>query len=116
MDLTSVSATLLHLAEVGNVRLTIKQAAFFLIVASADARGRPATLKDAMEASEGVLGRSVTNTYKVPLEAEGRNPKIGSSLGWLARETNPRANVASTSGCRDRPVANAALQALGRGG
>jgi hypothetical protein len=87
--LGSLSATLLHFAKVGNDRLTINQVTFFLLAARADARGQALTLNELMEATEGVIGQSVKNTYKALLEPKGRNPKTTTALGWLTRETDP---------------------------
>lgn len=115
-DLASFSAAMLYLAEAGNDRLTINQTAFFLIAAAADARGRALTLTELMESTDGVLGRSVANTYKVLLEAEGRRPKTASSLGWLYREPDRdderKKYLRLTK--KGRSVAKAALLALGR--
>jgi hypothetical protein len=115
-DLASLSAALFYLAEAGNDRLTINQAAFFLIVAAAEARGVPVTLKEVMEATDGVLGQSIKNTYKVMLEAEGRQPKTNSALGWLKRELDlddeRRKYLRLTP--KGRSVAKAALLALGK--
>src|SRR5690348_14116229 len=116
-DLASLSATFLYLAEAGNDRLTINQTAFFLLVVAADARGHALTLREIMEATDGVIGKSVQNTYKVLLEAEGRHPKTASSLGWLTRETDPdderRKYLKLTR--KGRAVAKGALLASGRG-
>lgn len=86
--LAGLSATMLYLAQSGNDRLTINQAAFFLIAAAADARGRPMTVSEIMEGAEGILNPSLQNTYKVLLEPNRRDYKdIG--LGWLEREPDP---------------------------
>lgn len=115
-DLASLSAAFLYLAEAGNDRLTINQTAFFLLVAAADARGHALTLKEIMDATEGVIGRSVQNTYKVLLEADGRHPKTMTALGWLTREPDPdderRKYLRLTK--KGRAVAKGALLALGR--
>ena len=115
-DLASFSDAPLYLADAGNDRLTINQAAFFLLVSAAEARGTPRTLKEIMDAAEGVIGRSVQNTYKVLLEAKGRHPKTMTALGWLTRETDPdderRKYLRLTP--KGRRVAKAALRALVR--
>lgn len=86
--LASLSASMLYLAEAGNDRLNINQAAFFLIAAAADVRGAPLTLSDIMQNTEGVLNRSLYNTYRVLLEGSGKEyKKIG--LGWLRKEPDP---------------------------
>lgn len=114
-SLAGFSASMLYLAEAGNDRLTINQAAFFLIAAAADLRGRPLSLAEIMEATEGVLNRSVANTYKVLLAPNSKDyRKIG--LGWLTREPDPdderRNFLVLTS--KGRAVVRAALLALGR--
>lgn len=112
--LAGYSASMLYLAEAGNDRLTINQAAFFLLAAAADARGRPMTLSEIMEGTEGVLNRSVANTYKVLLDGNSKDyRKIG--LGWLEREPDPddeRRNYLRLT-AKGREVAKAALLALG---
>ena len=112
--LASLSASLMYLAEAGNDRLNINQAAFFLIAAAADARGVPLTLSEIMAATEGVLNRSLSNTYKVLLAPNNRDyKKIG--LGWLMREPDPederRHYLRLTR--TGQSVARAALLALG---
>lgn len=85
--LAGLSAFLLYLAEEGNDRLTINQAAFFLIVAAADARGVPQTMGEIMENGEGVLNQSLKTTYKVLLAPTPAYKGIG--LGWITREPDP---------------------------
>lgn len=84
--LAASSALMLYLAEAGNDRLTINQAAFFLIAAAADARGAPMTLTEIMDGADGILNPSLQNTYKVLLEPRKGYKKIG--LGWLDREVD----------------------------
>lgn len=114
--LASLSGGLLYLALEGHDRLTINQAAFFFLVAAADARGRPLTLTDIMEANDLALGKSIQNSYKVFLEPHGRNPK-DFALGWLTREPDPdderRKFLRLTE--KGKEVAKAALLAAGRG-
>lgn len=86
--LASLSATMLYLAEAGSDRLTINQAAFFLIAAAADAKGAPLTVSEIMEGAADILNPSVANTYKVLLEPRASSHG-GSSLGWLTREPDP---------------------------
>jgi len=79
---------MLYIAGKGNDRLTINQLAFFLVAAVADARGRALTISQIMEAGDGIINRSVANTYKVLLGPKERDDKsIG--LGWLYREPDP---------------------------
>lgn len=86
-ELAGLSAFLLYLASAGNDRLTINQAAFFLIVAAADARGVPQTMGEIMENGEGVLNQSLKTTYKVLLAPTPAYKGIG--LGWITREPDP---------------------------
>jgi hypothetical protein len=114
--LASLSAVLLYLAEAGHDRLTINQAAFFLLVAAADARGRPLTLTEIMEKTDGILGRSIVNSYKTLLEPHGRQAK-DFALGWLTREPDPddeRQKFLRLTE-KGKSVAKAALMALGEG-
>lgn len=112
--LAGLSAGLLYLAEAGHDRLTINQAAFFLLCAAADARGRPLTLMEIMESTDGALGRSIQNSYKALLEPHGRAPK-DFSLNWLYREPDPdderRKFLRLTE--KGRSVARAVLLAVG---
>jgi len=85
--LTGLSAFLLYLAEEGNDRLTINQAAFFAIAAAADLRGVPMTLSQIMEQGEGIVTKSLKTTYKVLLEPTPSYKNIG--LGWITREPDP---------------------------
>lgn len=114
--LAGLSGALLFLALEGHDRLTINQAAFFFLVAAADARGRPLTLTEIMEDNDLALGKSIQNSYKVLLEPHGRNPK-DFALGWLTREPDPdderRKFLRLTD--KGREIAKAALLASGRG-
>ncbi|WP_145960509.1 helix-turn-helix domain-containing protein [Novosphingobium meiothermophilum] len=85
--LSALSASLLYLAEEGNDRLTINQAAFFLIAAAADARGRPLTPSEIVEGAGGVLNASLANTYKVLLPPSHKEYR-GIALGWLQQEVD----------------------------
>jgi hypothetical protein len=86
-ELAGSSAFLMYLAEAGNARLSMSQAAFFFLAATGAVRGTPLTLFQIMEgAGSEALARSVKNTYKVFLEPTSRNPN---GLGWLTRELNP---------------------------
>lgn len=113
-ELANLSAFLLYLAEAGNDRLTINQAAFFMLAAASDLRGVPLTLTEIMEKGEGVLTKSLKTTYKVLLP-----PTHGyqtSSVGWLDREPDPdderRKYLRLTD--KGRQVIEAALLAAGR--
>jgi hypothetical protein len=110
--LASLAAGILYFAEAGHDRLTINQAAFFLLAATADARGKPVTLTEIMEMSDGVIGRSIANSYKVLLEPSRKD----FALGWLVREPDPdderRKYLRLTPKGRD--AAKAALQAISK--
>ena len=72
------------------------------------------TLGEIMEAGDGVLNKSLANTYKVLLEPNRRDYKeIG--LGWLYRENDPdderRKYLRLTD--KGRAVLRASLLALG---
>lgn len=112
--LSAFSASMLYLAKAGNDRLTINQAAFFLLAAAADARGVPMTLTEIMEGASDILNKSVANTYKVLLEP-GNKDYRGIALGWLRREADPdderKKYLRLTRKGAD--VARAALLALG---
>lgn len=114
-SLAGLSASMLYLAEAGNDRLTINQVAFFLIAAAADIRGRALSLTEIMDATEGVINRSVANTYKVLLEPVTRDYK-NTGLGWLERQPDPddeRRNYLVLTK-KGRAVVKAMLIALGQ--
>lgn len=84
-ELGSFSAALLYLAEVGSDRLSMTQAAFFMLAATADAAGRPATRAQLIQTyPEFFLGSR--NSYRQLLEPSRVYPK---ALGWLQAEENP---------------------------
>lgn len=85
-ELGGFSASLLYLAEAGSGRLTLQQAAFFLLAATADAAGSPATRSQLMEAHEGSLRSALRNSYRQLLEPSRVHPN---ALGWLTTEENP---------------------------
>jgi hypothetical protein len=77
---------LLYLAEVGSDRLSLTQAAFFLLAATADAAGRPATRTELL-ATHMANGRgSIRNSYRQLMEPSRVHPK---ALNWLCAEENP---------------------------
>ncbi len=83
-----LSALTAYLAQAGNDRLNVNQLAFFLEAAVADIRGAPMTLSDIMKNNDGVLNRSLLNTYRVLLTGSGKDYKeIG--LDWLRKEPHP---------------------------
>ena len=84
--LSGLSAFLLYLAEEGNDRLTINQATFLFMAATADLRGAPLTLSEIMALGQGTLTQSLKTTYKVLLEP---TPSYRAGLGWIMREPDP---------------------------
>lgn len=113
--LASLSAALLYMAEAGHDRLTINQTAFFLLAAAAHARGAPLTLTEILDLTDGVIGKSIVNSYKVLLEPHGASPK-DFALGWLKRVPDPdderRKYLHLTE--KGQAVAQAVLLALGQ--
>jgi hypothetical protein len=85
-ELAASSAFLLYLADVASDRLSLTQAAFFMLAATADAAGRPATRTQLMQAHGERFGGSVRNTYRQLLEPSRVFPK---ALSWLTTEENP---------------------------
>lgn len=85
-ELSSSSAMLLYLAEEGSDRLSLTQAAFFLLAATADAAGKPATRTELLETHMGNGRGSIRNSYRQLLEPSRAHP---AGLGWLTTEENP---------------------------
>lgn len=85
-ELASSSAFLMYLADAGTERLSVSQAAFFMLAATADATGRPATRTRLLTASGIDFRRSLRNSYRQLLEPSRVYPK---ALGWLRAEENP---------------------------
>jgi hypothetical protein len=85
-ELAGSSAFLLYLADVGSDRLSLTQAAFFLLAATADAAGKPATRAELIQTYNETFRGSIRNTYRQLLEPSRAYPK---ALGWLAAEENP---------------------------
>lgn len=85
-ELASSSAFLLYLSDVGSDRMTLTQAAFFMLAAAADASGRPATRTQLLETYTDSLRGSIRNSYRQLLEPTRSYPR---SLGWLCTEANP---------------------------
>ncbi|MBF9151741.1 hypothetical protein [Novosphingobium jiangmenense] len=82
----AASKSLILIAQEGNDRLTINQAAFFFIAATADTMGRPMTPSEIFDEAKGALTKSIKNTYKVLLEDHREYRDI--ALGWLRAETD----------------------------
>jgi hypothetical protein len=85
-ELAGSSAFLLYLGDVGSDRLTLTQAAFFMLAATADAAGRPATRSELLQTYPDQFRGSIRNSYRQLLEPSRLYPK---SLGWLSTEANP---------------------------
>jgi hypothetical protein len=84
-SLLALSSVMRHFTNAGNDRLTVNQAAFFLIVAEADAAGTPMTASEVIDKSNGSLNVSLANTYKVLLEPSHKDYRE-IALGWLRQE------------------------------
>lgn len=85
-ELGASSAFLLYLSDVASERLSLTQAAFFMLAATADAAGKPATRTQLIQAYGDRFGGSVRNTYRQLMEPSRVFPK---ALGWLRAEENP---------------------------
>lgn len=85
-ELAGSSAFLLYLADVGSERLSLTQAAFFLLAATADAAGKPATRSELIQTYHENFRGSIRNSYRQLLEPSRLYPK---ALGWLSTEENP---------------------------
>lgn len=85
-ELASSSAFLMYLAEAGSDRLTVSQAAFFMLAAAADVKGSPATRTGLLTASGSEFRPSIRNSYRQLLEPSRVYPN---ALGWLTTEDNP---------------------------
>jgi hypothetical protein len=85
-ELAGSSAFLLYLSDVGSDRMTLTQAAFFLLAATADAAGKPATRTELLETYKESLRGSIRNSYRQLLEPSRAFPR---ALGWLVAEANP---------------------------
>lgn len=110
-ELAGSSAFLLYLADVGSDRLTLTQAAFFLLAATADAAGHPATRSALLQAHHETFRGSIRNSYRQLLEPSRQYPN---ALGWLSTEANPDDDREQFLRLTDegRSVIEAALMAL----
>lgn len=88
-ELAGSSAFLMYLAEAGSDRLTVSQAAFFMLAAAADAKGDPATRSRLLTASGADFRPSIRNSYRQLLAPSRVYPN---ALGWLQTEDNPLDN------------------------
>lgn len=85
-ELAGYSALFLYLADAASDRLSISQAAFFMMAAAANARGAPLTAAQLQEAAGENISKNVKNSYRRLLTPSNANP---GGLGWLDREGNP---------------------------
>src|SRR5687767_11881503 len=67
-ELAASSAFLLYLADVGSERLSLTQAAFFMLASAADAAGKPATRTELISAYHDTFRGSIRNSYRQLLE------------------------------------------------
>lgn len=88
-DFACFSEAMLILAEMAPERMTMSQALFFMLTASAELAGKQPTYSDVKEAIGDQLNRSLHTTYRILLEPSRAFPK---GLGWLRAETNPADN------------------------
>lgn len=94
-DLTDFSTALIVLAELAPERTTMAQMTFFLVAATADLAGKPATFSSIKEAVGPLVNKSLHTTYKVFLDKPLKRSDYESKregLGWLSREENPQDN------------------------
>jgi hypothetical protein len=76
---------LLFLSEEASDRLSLTQGAFFLLAATADAAGKPATRTELLR-THMADGKGIRNTYRQLLEPSRMFPN---ALGWLTTDENP---------------------------
>lgn len=84
-ELACSSAFLLYLAEAASDRLSLTQAAFFMLAAKADASGKPATRAALIQTHHDAFRGSIRNSYRQLLRPSRLYPK---ALGWLEYEVN----------------------------
>jgi len=70
-------------------RMTASQLIFFMLAATSDLAGRPATFGDIKEMVGDRLNRSLHTTYRILMEPSRAFPK---GLGWLTSDLNPADN------------------------
>jgi hypothetical protein len=83
------STALILLAELAPERMTLSQAIFFMLTATADLMGKDPTFSDIKGLVGGTVNRSLHTTYRVLLEPSRNYPQ---GLGWLRQEPNPMDN------------------------
>lgn len=85
-EFANFSTAMIVLAEMAPERMTMSQAIFFVLTATADLAGRNPTFSDIRDAVGDTVNRSLHTTYRVLLEPNRNYPK---GLGWLRQEENP---------------------------
>ena len=86
-DLVASSNFLRYLSKEASDRLTVGQAAFFMLAAAADAKGQPQTRTRLLTSAGPDFRKSTRNSYRQLLE---RSRVYPSALRWLIAEENPR--------------------------
>jgi hypothetical protein len=84
--LRAASCSLLYLSGAASDRLSLTQGAFFMLAATAEAAGKPATRSSLIAVHAEEFRGSIRNTYRQLLEPSRKYPN---ALGWLAAEPNP---------------------------
>jgi hypothetical protein len=88
--LGNFSSAMIVLAELMPDRTTTSQAVFFLLAASADIAGKPATFTSIQEEAGDVIGKSLHTTYRVFLDgAKRKDAPTRNGLGWLKAIADP---------------------------
>lgn len=85
-DFGDFSAALIVLAEMAPERMTMSQAIFFVLTATADIAGKDPTYSTIKEAVGDQINRALHNTYRILLEPSRQYPN---GLGWLRQEADP---------------------------
>ena len=101
-ELAGSSAFLLYLADVGSDRLTLTQVAFFMLAATSDAAGKPATRAEIIQTHEESFKGSIRNSYRQLMEPSRVYPN---GLSWLTAEENPMDNREQILRLTDKGIA-----------
>lgn len=112
-DLRNFSAAMMVLGEMAPERMTLSQAIFFIVAASADLAGKQPTFSDVRDALGDEINRTLHTTYRIVLEKSRVYPK---GLGWMTRVTNPNDNREKFLKLtpKGREVMQEVLRALGK--
>ena len=84
-ELTASSAFLQYISEQGSDRLTVSQAAFFMMAAVDDAAGTRSTRSQLLAKADPDFRPSIRNSYRQLLEPSRVYPN---ALSWLTTEVN----------------------------